>query len=114
MAISNSSKRQEKILEILSIRRFDTIANLADEFGVSRYTIMRDIRILIEYSPIYTVRGPAGGVYFEKDCFHTKSEYASSKYLSDKQEKTIRDIIEGLPPNISELHSILIDFAKPK
>ena len=39
MAISNSSKRQEKILEILSIRRFDTIANLADEFGVSRYTI---------------------------------------------------------------------------
>lgn len=114
MAISNSAKRQSRILEILSIRRFDTIANLAVEFGVSRYTIMRDIRILIECAPIYTVRGPSGGVYFEKDCFHDKSEYIANKYLSDKQEKAIRDIIEGLPPNISELHSILIDFARPK
>lgn len=114
MVISNSSKRQNKILEILSVRRFDTIANLCDEFGASRYTIMRDIRVLSEISPIYTLRGPSGGVYFEKDCFHTKSEYAANKYLSDKQKKTIRDIIEGLPPNISELHSILIDFARPK
>lgn len=114
MAISNSSKRQEKILEVLSVRRFDTIANLADEFGVSRYTIMRDIKILIEYSPIYTVRGPAGGVYYEKGCFYTKNEYKTNKYLSDKQEKAIRDIIDGLSPNISELHSILIDFARPK
>lgn len=75
---------------------------------------MRDIKILIECSPVYTVRGPAGGVYFEKDCFYTKSEYAPNKYLSDKQEKAIRDIIDGLPPNFSELHSILIDFARPK
>lgn len=114
MAISNSSKRQEKILEILSVRRFDTITNLADEFGVSRYTIMRDIRVLIEYSPIYTVRGPAGGVYFEKGCFYKRKEYITTNYFSDKQEKAIRDVIDGLPPNISELHSILIDFARPK
>lgn len=75
---------------------------------------MRDIKILIECSPIYTVRGPAGGVYFEKDCYYRKKEYISNNYLSDKQEKALRDIIDGLPPNISELQSILIDFARPK
>ena len=114
MVISNSSKRQNKILEILSVRRFDTIANLCDEFGVSRYTIMRDVRVLSETSTIYTLRGPASGVYFEKDCYYRKKEYISNNYLSDKQEKALRDIIDGLPPNISELQSILIDFARPK
>ena len=35
--------RRNRIIELLIFRRHETLDNLAHEFGVSRYTIMRDI-----------------------------------------------------------------------
>ena len=49
--------RRQSILEAISDRRFETLENLAAEFGVSKATIRRDIEILGCSAPIYTVRG---------------------------------------------------------
>ena len=39
--------RRQAMLELLSDRRQETVANLMSEFGVSRCTILRDIETLI-------------------------------------------------------------------
>ena len=39
------SERRRKIIEIISIRRYDTMRNLACEFGVSWQTIFRDMQV---------------------------------------------------------------------
>ena len=36
------NERRRKILELLNLRRNDTMQHLAEEFGVSRMTIYRD------------------------------------------------------------------------
>ncbi|MEQ2723056.1 DeoR family transcriptional regulator [Phascolarctobacterium faecium] len=44
--------RRQSILEAISDRRFETLENLAAEFGVSKATIRRDIEILGCSAPI--------------------------------------------------------------
>lgn len=51
-----SNERRNALLEILSMRRFETLENLAFEFGVSKRTIRYDIEILSLTYPIYTVQ----------------------------------------------------------
>ena len=58
----NPWERRQKILEILCLRRHETIGNLAHEFNVSRGTIRRDIVVLTCSYPIETVQGGHGGV----------------------------------------------------
>ena len=52
--------RRNRIIELLSFRRHETLDNLAHEFGVSRYTIMRDIVQLQERYPIKAKCGYEG------------------------------------------------------
>lgn len=42
----SANDRRQMILEVLSDRRFETVANLASEFNVSIRTIKYDIEIL--------------------------------------------------------------------
>ena len=56
------NERRRKIIELLSLRRKDTMQNLADEFGVSWDTIQRDITILEQDYPLIISRGHGGGV----------------------------------------------------
>ena len=65
----NPWERRQKILEILCLRRHETIGNLAHEFNVSQETIRRDITILTCSYPVETVRGGHGGVRVA-DWFH--------------------------------------------
>ena len=51
-----ASERRNAILEVLCFRRFDTVANLAFEFGVTDRTIRNDILTLSLEYPIYTCR----------------------------------------------------------
>ena len=51
------SERQRRLLEIISVRRYETIPNLAEELGVSRYTIMRDLDEVTAIASFYTVAG---------------------------------------------------------
>ena len=65
----NPWERRQKILEILCLRRHETISNLAHEFNASQGTIRRDITALTCSYPIETVQGSHGGVKVA-DWFH--------------------------------------------
>lgn len=59
-----TAERRYEILKILCRRRYETIRNLASEFGVSMRTVQRDIEALSRTEPIYTQCGKyGGGVY---------------------------------------------------
>jgi DeoR/GlpR family transcriptional regulator of sugar metabolism len=62
--MKSSQERREKILKILSVRKYEKISNLALELEVSKRTIKYDIELLSCTYPIYTITGPYGGVYF--------------------------------------------------
>ena len=52
-----ANERRQKILEILCVRRQETMENLAQEFNVTTRTIRSDIEELTLAHPIETVRG---------------------------------------------------------
>ena len=66
-------ERRTQIWEKLRVRRKDTIANLANEFGVSKQTIRRDIDALSREHYIYTLPGRySGGVFVEENTAYIK------------------------------------------
>ena len=86
-----SNERRNALLEILSMRRFETLENLAFEFGVSKRTIRYDIEILSLTYPIYTVQGNGGGI-------HVGENYRLGKsYLKKDQQ----ELLERLLPNLN-------------
>ena len=61
------NERQQKIIQILSLRRYEKIDNLAFELNVARRTIERDLYKLSFDYPIYTIQGRNGGVEVMKE-----------------------------------------------
>ena len=89
--MQNANERRQKVLAVLSIRRHDTIKNLAFEFNVSRITMLRDIRVLsLEHNPVYANPGSGGGVFMMEGC------YANSKYLTAKEKAFLLRLSETL------------------
>lgn len=86
-----SNERRNALLEILSMRRFETLENLAFEFGVSKRTIRYDIEILSLTYPIYTVQGNGGGIHVDENYRLGKS------YLKKDQQ----ELLERLLPNLN-------------
>ena len=78
------NERRRRIIEILNLRRHDTMQNLAHEFGVSRLTIYRDILILEEEYPVVHTCGRSGGIGLPD------GYYLSKRYLSPRQAEAIR------------------------
>lgn len=106
--MQSALERRQEILERLSDRRFDTIANLSAEFHVSRSTMKRDIELLSCSYPIETVQGNGGGVRV------ADGYYVGRRYLNPKQESLLRDLMGGLQAEDQEtLQSILTAFARP-
>lgn len=64
--MQSTAERRMTLLESLCRRRKDSVANLANEFGVSVRTIQYDIEVLSCSYPIYTATGRDGGVFVEK------------------------------------------------
>lgn len=77
-------ERRQALLELLCERRYEKMANLAFEFGVSRQTIQNDVLELSLSYPIYTSVGNNGGVYVQEDY------YLGKTYLSDAQEELLK------------------------
>ena len=100
------SERRRKIIEIISIRRYDTMRNLACEFGVSWQTIFRNMQVLAEEYPLIITRGNGGGVALPK------GYYVSQRYLTPKQEGAIRRNLDVVNPEDRAIfESILSDFS---
>lgn len=47
-----TAEQRTEIMRVLCRRRHETISNLAEEFGVSTRTILRDIEVLSATEPI--------------------------------------------------------------
>ena len=104
------SERQRRLLEIISARRYETIRNVAEELGVSRYTIMRDLDEVTDIASFYTVPGRYGGGIYAVDGW-----YYSRTYLSADQETLLRALLPGLQPeDRKRMQDILNTFARPK
>lgn len=100
------NERRRKILELMNLRRYDTMQHLAEEFGVSRMTIYRDfLTLAAEYPFIHTI-GRSGGVSLPD------GYYLSRKYLSPDQADAIRRNLNNVTAQDREIfQSILNDFA---
>ena len=101
--------RRQAILEALSDRRQESVANLMTEFNVSRNTILRDIEILSCSAPIFTVQGNGGGIRV------ADGYYVGRRYLKPEQETLLASLSDGLQPDEQRImQSILDAFGMPK
>ncbi len=100
-----SSERRNAILEVLCMRRFETVENLAFEFGVTGRTIRNDILMLSLEYPIYTAKGNGGGIRVDE-------KYRLGKtYLKDEQQELLERLLPGLNGKDAEvMKSILKTF----
>ena len=104
----STTERRQSILEVLCLRRFDTIDHLADEFGVSRRTIRYDLEVLQCSYPIETVKGGGGGVRV------MDGYYIGMKYLNSGQAALLEKLSETLSGDeVLMMQSILKTFSKP-
>lgn len=104
-----TSDRRLAIRDYISDKRETTIAELMREFGVSKSTIRRDLDAITETTSFEMVPGNGGGIRA------TDGWYSSHRYLSDKQERLLKDLMAGLQPEQKEtMESILAAFGKPQ
>lgn len=111
-----AAERRYEIMKTLCRRRYETIRNLASEFGVSTRTVQRDIEALSRTEPIYTQFGKYGGGvyvvegYYIDRIYMTNSELDVLKklYLSaDKNETLLTNDEKNL------LRLIISQYSKP-
>lgn len=102
-------ERRHGILCVMSVRRYDKIGNLAQEFNVSRNTMCKDIEFLMQAYPLYTVKGAGGGVYV------VDGWYFGMRFLSDKQLELLMRLETKLSDDdINTMQSILKAFSVPR
>ena len=89
-------------------KRKVTYQELADEYGITRRTAMRDIEILTASVPLETVPGNGGGVKV-MDGWHS-----NRLYMSEDQKLLLIELRETLTGKKREImESILTDFIMP-
>ena len=112
-----TAERRYEIMKILCRRRYETIRNLASEFGVSMRTVQRDIEVLSGTEPIYTQFGKyGGGVYvvegYSMDRMYMKNselDVLQKLYIAADDNATLLTICEK---NILGL--LISKYSKPK
>lgn len=77
-----TAERRIEIMRVLCRRRHETISNLAEEFGVSKRTILRDIEVLSLTEPIYTQCGRYGGGVYVTDNYSMSKMYMTNDELA--------------------------------
>ncbi len=97
-----SSERRNAILEVLCMRRFETVANLAFEFNVTDRTIRNDILILSLDYPIDTSKGNGGGIRVDENYRLGKS------YLKDEQQELLQRLLPELDGKDAEVMKSII------
>ena len=106
--MQSALERRQAMLELLSDRRQETVANLMAEFGVSRCTVLRDIETLSCSAPIFTAQGNGGGIRV------AEGYYYGRRYLHSDEEALLRRLIHGLQPEEQKtMQGILKRFGRP-
>ncbi len=109
------AERRLKILRELCLRRYETLENLAFEFGVSERTIRRDIDYLSLDNPIYTQKGKYGGGVYVLD------DYTMERmYMHDFEIKVLKKLYTVAKGNdllpvaeLEILEHIISSYSKP-
>lgn len=104
-------------MKILCRRRYETIRNLASEFGVSMRTIQRDIEALSITEPIYTQFGKYGGGVYVVDGYSIDRMYMSEEELEILRKlyiATDQNAMLLTPDEKALLISIISRYTKPK
>lgn len=105
----DTTARRQKILELLSIRRYETFDHLSTELNVSKRTVRYDVEVLSCSAPIVTVPGNGGGIRV------ADGWYLSSHYLTAKQEALLHKLCDNLSgDDFNVMQSILDSFAAPR
>lgn len=106
------TERRLKILEKLSLSRYDTCDNLANELHVSTKTIRRDIGILMCQYPIETVSGRFGGGVRVMNGYYFHYKLSGGKFLDQKEVALLRELREQLTGDKRDtLDGIFVKFA---
>lgn len=102
-----TTERRAQLVELLCLRRRDTIGNLAAELDVNERTIRRDVEALTLSYPIETVCGRYGGGVKLADWYSQ-----TRKRLSPKQTAHLRRLSTDLQgEDLDEMNHILAQFA---
>ena len=112
-----AAERRYEIMKILCRRKYETIRNLASEFGVSMRTVQRDIEILSRTEPIFTRVGKYdGGVYVVEG-------YSMSRmYMTDPELEVLQKLYiaaQNNPTLLTEeektqLTNLISQYSKPR
>ena len=112
-----TAERRYEIMKILCRRRYETIRNIASEFGVSMRTIQRDIETLSRTEPIYTQFGKYGGGVYVVEGYSMERMYMKEQEIdvlrklyiaADEQSSLLTDDEKSL------LRSLISQYSKPK
>ncbi len=108
-------ERRSAIIKTLCRRRYATMKNLADEFGVSERTIRRDIEVISLTEPIYTQTGRYGGGVYVMDGYYSDRLYMSTDEIAllnkvrnltmQKKECFLNDFELNLLANMIKIYS---------
>ena len=112
-----TAERRYKIMKILCRRRYETIRNLASEFGVSRRTVQRDIEVLSGTEPIYTQFGKYGGGVYVVEGYSMDRMYMKNSELDVLQKLYIAADKNEALLTIDEknlLRLLISQYSKPK
>ncbi len=111
-----TAERRKRLIKLLYQRSYDTAPRLAEEFGVSSRTIMRDIDALSKTEPIYTRVGNKGGI------FVMNSPYMDKMYLTEDEISVLKKLSAACKEKVSVdfneeelkiLDNIIKSYTKP-
>ena len=107
-----TAERRLEIMKLLCKRRYETMANLSQEFGVSFRTIQRDIDELTFLMPLYIKSGRyEGGIYVDEaytmDRMYMRAEEINllvkvKKLVSDKLSKNENNLFDYIIKSYSK------------
>lgn len=111
-----TAERRYEIMKILCRRRYETIINLALEFGVSERTIQRDIETLSRTEPIFTKPGKYTGGVYVVDNYSMDRMYMSDAEIAllHKVSITMQKHNNLTPEEKLLLECIIAEYTKPQ
>lgn len=112
-----TTERRTEIMKILCRRGYETMRNLAFEFGVSIRTVQRDIEVLSKTEPIYTQFGKYGGGVYVMAGYSMDRMYMTEAELDVLQKLYLASAENASPLTDEErerLGLLISQYSKPK
>ena len=105
--MKETADRRLAIRDFISDKRETSIREISERFKVHKSTVRRDLDAITPTTRFYMVPGNNGGIRAEEGW------YASSRYLTQKQEELLKRLLTGLQPDDEEtMRSILAAFGE--